>query len=319
MSNIKYHVNPETYEVSVCSAQIKCRFADNPDVRHFDKDNMENALKYAEELAEKKYSINSNLSKQKTENELNHVEANEKRISYDELQSRKKEYFSNLRKASPKKLNTARKEELTNVLDRYRTRRKPNKDVINKVNGAILDGSDSSIIDAMKLLRRESESNLYFIHELTDEEIVDTVRDRDLLEDHIDFRNTYHRKTSFEKEVMSASNEITDETREKLYNSAKYAINDTRFKRKEENLFVGRVPVAVAKLSLKHALNSNDDQRILKNLKKLKDAEHTALQPQRYLGLYEKEWERYSKPIEAVIKDYNYARFKQAFINRTQE
>lgn len=319
MSAIKYHVNPETYEVSVCSAQIKCRFADNPDVRHFSKDNMENALIYAEELGKKNHSTNSTLSKQKTENELSHVEANGKRISYDELQSRKKEYFSNLRKASPEKLNTARKEELTNVLDRYRTRRKPNKDVINEVNGAILEGSDSSIIDAMKLLRRESESNLYFIHELTDDEIVDTVRDCDLLEDHINFRNTYYRKTNFEKEVMSASNEITDETREKLYNSAKYAINDTRFKGKEDNILGGRIPVAIAKLSLKHALNSNDDQRILKNLKKLKNEEYTALKPYRYLSLYEEEWEKYSKPIDAVIKDYNYARFKQAFINRTQE
>lgn len=67
MSNIKYHVNPETHEVSVCSAKIKCRFADNPDVRHFDKDNIDDALTYAEDLGSKSYNKIQILKKGKTE------------------------------------------------------------------------------------------------------------------------------------------------------------------------------------------------------------------------------------------------------------
>lgn len=318
MSTIKYHVNLETYEVSVCSAKIECRFANNADVRHFDKNDIENALKYAEELAEKKYSVNSNLSKKTTRNELNHVEANEKYLPYDELKSRKKKYFSNLEHASSQEKNTARKEELKNILDRYKTRRNPNKQAINEINGAILDGSDSSIINAMKLLKKRNDHNLRFIHELSDEEIVDTIRDSDLLDDHISFYDNSHVKTNLEENVMLASSEITPEIRERLHSAAEYAINDTRFKGKEYYPF-GRVPVAIGKLNLKKALKSNDDQRILKNLKKLKSEEWVAINPNISIYMYKEEWEEYNKPMVDIVKECNHIRYKQAIMNITQK
>ena len=56
MSKTLYHVNPETYEISVCSARVRCRFANDENVRHFSKENLDEARKYVEELGEKNYS-----------------------------------------------------------------------------------------------------------------------------------------------------------------------------------------------------------------------------------------------------------------------
>ena len=70
MSN-KYHVNPYTYKVMPCSAQIKCEYADHPDIKHFDKNSIDDALVYAEELGAKSHNKIQTLRKGSSENSIN--------------------------------------------------------------------------------------------------------------------------------------------------------------------------------------------------------------------------------------------------------
>lgn len=67
MNDTKYHVNPYTYKVMPCNAQIKCDYADHPDTKHFDKDNIDDALTYAEDLGSKSYNKIQTLKKERTE------------------------------------------------------------------------------------------------------------------------------------------------------------------------------------------------------------------------------------------------------------
>ena len=71
MSDTLYHVNPETYEVAQCDAKIRCRFANNEGVKHFSKDNLDEAVKYAEELGAKAHSKVHTLKKDVSENSVN--------------------------------------------------------------------------------------------------------------------------------------------------------------------------------------------------------------------------------------------------------
>lgn len=71
MSDTLYHVNPETYEVAQCDAKIRCRFANNEVVKHFSKDNLDEAVKYAEELGAKAHSKVHTLKKDVSENSVN--------------------------------------------------------------------------------------------------------------------------------------------------------------------------------------------------------------------------------------------------------
>lgn len=65
-----YHVNPETLQIGKCSAEIKCQFADVPDVKHFGADQVEDAMRYIEELGERKYGGNNTLKKKPSEKTL---------------------------------------------------------------------------------------------------------------------------------------------------------------------------------------------------------------------------------------------------------
>lgn len=50
-----------------CNAQIKCDYADHADTKHFDKDSIDDALVYAEELGSKSYNKVQTLKKERTE------------------------------------------------------------------------------------------------------------------------------------------------------------------------------------------------------------------------------------------------------------
>lgn len=71
MSDILYHVNPETYEVAQCDAKIRCRFANNEGIKHFSKDNLDEAVKYAEKLGAKAHSKVHTLKKDVSESSVN--------------------------------------------------------------------------------------------------------------------------------------------------------------------------------------------------------------------------------------------------------
>lgn len=330
MSSIKYHVNPETYEVSVCSAKVQCRFANNDDVRHFDKDDVDNALKYAEELAERKYATMDSLSKNKVVEEAKETvdetfSISDKEAPFVELEAKRKEYFQNLSKKTDEEIKKAQIEEANYVLNNSSARGFYRKDSLIEIKEKLISNQPDHAIAKM---REEYDRILMSkAYQMSDEDLVDVVREHDLLSAHELFnknRSLLYKPNRTLDNHLSYENKIEteeyfgSEEKEELRGIAKISLLQNTKKYTYDDFVFGPSRIFLKRLALKDALKADNDLKIVKALDSLRNTEYQVLDRFTVSSLYSPssdKWRNVNEKISDIVKAYNKERIKKAFKN----
>lgn len=329
MSSIKYHVNPETYEVSVCSAKVQCRFANNDDVRHFDKDDIDNALKYAEELAEKEYSTTAVLSKNKVVEEAKEtvdetISTSDKEMPLVELEAKRNEYFQNLSQKTDEEIKKAQVEEANYVLNNSSSRSFYRKDALIEIKEKLISNQPDQAISKM----REEHYRILMskAYQISDEDLVDVVREHDLLSAHEVFNKNKsllyepNRKSvnhlSYENKIETEEY-FGSEEKEELRGVAQISLLQDMGKYTYDDFVFGPSRIFLKRLALKDALKTDNDLKIVKALDKLRNTEYQVLDRFSVSSLYSSsdKWRSVNEKISDTIKKYNTGRIKETFKN----
>lgn len=321
MSSIKYHVNPETYEVSVCSAKVQCRFANNDDVRHFDKDDIDNALKYAEELAERKYATTDSLSKNKVVEEKETVDEtfsiSDKEVPFVELEAKRKEYFQNLSKKTDEEIKKAQTDEANYVLNNSSARGLYRKDALIEIKEKLISNEPDHAIAKM----REEHDRILMskAYQMSYEDLVDVVREYDLLSAHEVFNEnrTLDNHLSYENKIETEEY-FGAEEKEELRGIAKISLLQNTKKYTYDDFVFGPSRIFVKRLVLKEMLKTDNDLKIVKALDSLRNTEYQVLDRFTVSSLYSPssdKWRSVNEKISDIIGTYNKGRIKEAFKN----
>lgn len=329
MSSIKYHVNPETYEVSVCSAKVQCRFANNDDVRHFDKDDIDNALKYAEELAERKYATTGSLNKNKAVEEVQETvdevsSTFDKRMSFVELDAKRKEYFQNLSTKTHEEIKKAQLEEANYILDTSSARSFYRKDALIEIKEKLISNDPSHAISKMR--EEHGRTLMSKAYQMSDEDLVDVVREYDLLSAHELFNKNRtllyepHRALDnylpYENKIKTEEH-FGAEEKEELRGVAEISLLQDRGRYTYDDFVFGPSRIFLKRLFLKDALRTDNDLKIVKALDNLRNTEYAVLDRFSVSSLYSSsdKWRRVNGKISDIIGKYNEGRIKEAFKN----
>ena len=327
MSAIKYHVNPSTYEVSVCSAQIKCRFADNPDVRNFDKDDMDSALSYAEELGNRNHSETSSIRATESSSLGPKLESNP-----SEHNLSRKTFFEEWRKLPLEERQRVRKEDFRNMLNNCQNRLVRNKDMYsNRTKMEMMKSSllgNSSDYDHMKQsiynLQKINDETLTKAYDLSEEDIVEIVEENDALLGYKYYadrkweleKNVFDNMSSYEKRILEDDSvDFKAEDNTKLRDISNSMINSKMFNNERELFSDAIIAVPIRKFMLKKALASNNNDKIVKQLNLLKDAERSSLSNSAY---FSDNWKQYKDTIDNITNKYSKAKVKYALLKNKQ-
>lgn len=332
MSSVRYHVNSETFKISICSAQVKCQFADNPDVRHFGADEKEEAQQYVEKILEKNYATNSSLSKKgqdlsnKENTKIYLYGLTDKVVSSEKFEEQKKEYFQIFQSLSKEEKDAFQQEELAVMLNRLRSRVAFEKGDIQKIDTILSsnhgNNSTSELTVALRSLNKNILDNICK-YDLTDDEIVNTVRDYDLLTNYTFFSKD-NLADSYERRLLKNNepqmlyggkldfDNFSQEDEENLKLAAHRAINRDDMLRKIDNGFynpVNVVKLSVQKAELKRALKTNDNTKIAKRLGALRDLQYNTLDKYSKVG---RGWTDFSGPMNNVLEKFSSVQIRKA-------
>jgi len=339
MSSVRYHVNPESFKLSICSAKVKCQFAGNPDARHFEADEKEEAQKHIENLLEKKYTTNSSISK--PEQDLNIEEGidsayrygfTDETVSSEEFEIQKRKYFQNFQNLNKEEKDTFQRKELAVMLNRLKSRVMLEKGDLQKVDIILAsnrgNNSTSELTVALRTLNKNVLDNIYK-YNLTDDEVVNIVRDYDVLTNYTFFAkdssmDSYERRLleNNEPEMLYSSkldfDTFSEEDEEKLRLASNNAINRDDILRKVDNAFynpINIVKMSVQKAELKRALRTNDNTKIAKNLGALRDLQYNVLDKYSKTG---RVWSDFSRPMNSILEKFSSVQIRKA-LQRNEE
>lgn len=173
MSSVKYHVNPYTYKVMPCTAQVRCEYEDHADTKHFDKDDMGSALAYAEELGSRSHKKVQTLTKKETKNNLNDNKVLAFRKSKQEWLQKKANLSEKEQHNFLKKEATEIMEDVIKIQDKHKN---PYYSPSRKLSVSKLNGDTSNIHYEMLLLHKENKEYLSnFAYSMSDEDIKNSV------------------------------------------------------------------------------------------------------------------------------------------------
>lgn len=330
MSKTLYHVNPETYEISVCSARVRCRFANDENVRHFSKENLDEARKYVEELGEKNYSSTTPVRRSLGQRTIDLPTSKYKDVpvsnnmSFEVLQEKQAEYFYNLSKKTPEEIADAQVQEVENILQRTLARGYYDKKIVKEAQEDLQKYADTDhpAYGALLSLRNNHTRQLKDeAYKMSDQDIVDMIRERDLVDKHIalDSDNLLMKEnySSHEKSLLEDMKEFSPEfMQEKLNLVTQHVINNTAIDKRDYLAKFPSVKVPVKKFLLKQALKDNNNVRTIDLMNELREVEKIHAEAH---YVRESRWNEYEQPITNFIYEYNIFRKQQALKNLTEQ
>lgn len=330
MSKTLYHVNPETYEISVCSARVRCRFANDENARHFSKENLDEARKYVEELGEKKYSPIAPVRRDYGQRTIELPTGKYKDVPvsnnmpFEILQEKQAEYFYDLSKKSPEEIADAQVQEVENILQRTLARGYYDRKHVEQAQEDLQTYADTDhpAYGALLSLRNNHTRQLRDeAYKMSDQDIVDMIRERDLMDKHIalDSDNLLMKEnySSYEKKTLEDMKENSPEyMQEKLDLVAKHIINNTSIDKRDYLAKFPSVKTPVKKFLLKQALESNNNVKAIDLMKELVEVEKIHADAH---YVRESRWNEYEQPITNFIYEYNVFRKQRALKNLVEQ
>lgn len=326
MSKTLYHVNPETYKISICSARVRCRFANDENVRHFSKENLDEAMKYVEELGEKNYSSTTPVVRDYGQRTIELPTGKHKDVpvsnnmSFEALQEKQAEYFYNLSKKTPEEIADAQVQEVENILQRTLARGYYDRKHVEQAQEDLqkYDDADGALLSLRINHTKQLKDGAY---KMSDQDIVDMIRERDLVDKHIalDYDNLLMEESysSHEKSLLEDMKEFSPEfMQEKLNLVAQHVVNNTAIDKRDYLVKFPSVKVPVKKFLLKQALKDNNNVRTIDLMNELREVEKINAEAH---YVREARWNEYEQPITNFIYEYNVFRKQQALKNLTEQ